>query len=54
MNDYSVMNMDAQPKQNQTLEEVRDLLLEQVELVKQGEFEDWLIPAVIADFKKSD
>lgn len=52
MNDYSVHNFDGTPKQNQTLDEVKDLLLEQIELLKNGEFEDWLIPAVIADFKK--
>ncbi|MFT6866992.1 MAG: zinc protease [Cyclobacteriaceae bacterium] len=50
--DYSVHNFDATPKQNQSLDEVRDLLLGQIELLKKGDFEDWLIPAVIADFKK--
>lgn len=53
MNDYTVHTLYGNPKQNQSLEEVRDLLLEQIELIKKGEFEDWLIPAVIADFKKS-
>ncbi len=50
--DYSIHNFDGTPKQNQSLEEVRDLLLGQIDLLKKGEFEDWLIPAVIADFKK--
>ncbi|WP_258103344.1 pitrilysin family protein [Marinoscillum sp. MHG1-6] len=53
MNDYTVHNFSGRPKPGQTLIEVRDLLLEQIELVKKGEFEDWLMPAVIADFKKS-
>ena len=35
------------PKQDQTLEEVEQLLLEQIELVKAGEFEEWIIPAKI-------
>ncbi|MGL1888417.1 MAG: insulinase family protein [Reichenbachiella sp.] len=51
MNDYSMHFLYGNAKQGQTLEEVKDLILEQIELVKKGEFEDWLIPAVIADFK---
>ncbi|MFT6882683.1 MAG: zinc protease [Marinoscillum sp.] len=53
MNDYSVHTFYGNPKQNQTLEEVRDLILEQIELVKKGAFDDWLLGAVIADFKTS-
>ena len=40
------------PKDDQTLEEVENLLLEQIELVKAGKFDDWILPAVINDFKK--
>ncbi|MEQ8548200.1 MAG: insulinase family protein [Cyclobacteriaceae bacterium] len=54
MNDYTLHTFYGSPKQGQTLEEVRDLLLAQIELVRKGEFEDWLIPAVIADLKKSE
>ena len=53
MNDYTLHTFYGNPKQGQTLDEVKDLILAQIELVKQGQFEDWLIPAVIADFKKS-
>ncbi|MEM9896143.1 MAG: pitrilysin family protein, partial [Bacteroidota bacterium] len=53
LNDYSIHTIYGNAKQNQSLEEVKDLILEQVELLKQGEFDDWLIPAVINDFKKS-
>lgn len=45
--DYSEFGMDGSPKQGQTLEEVRGLLLSELDKVKQGQFEDWLIPAVI-------
>ena len=38
--------------EGQTLEEVEQLLLEQLELVKAGKFEDWILPAIINDFKK--
>ena len=51
MADYSIFQMYGTPKEGQTLEEVRDLLLGQVELLKKGEFEDWLLEAVINNFK---
>jgi len=53
MNDYSVHTLYGNAKQGQSLEEVKDLILEQIELVKKGEFDDWLLSAVITDFKKS-
>lgn len=53
MNDYSTHTIYGNAKQGQSLEEVRDLILEQIELLKKGEFEDWLLDAVITDFKKS-
>ena len=51
MKDYSMHVFYGNPKQGQKLEEVKDLLLGQLELVKKGEFPDWLIPAIINDFK---
>lgn len=47
MKDYSTFAMVGQPKTGQTLEEVQKLLLSQLALVKNGEFEDWLMDAVI-------
>ncbi|MBA9079617.1 M16 family metallopeptidase [Rufibacter quisquiliarum] len=46
-NDYSAHFLSGNPRQGQTLDQVRDLLLQQVELVKKGQFEDWLIPAIV-------
>ncbi|MGI9250384.1 MAG: M16 family metallopeptidase [Pseudohongiellaceae bacterium] len=51
-NDAGTQTLYGSPKQNQTLAEVEQLLLDQIELVKAGEFEDWIIPAIINDFKK--
>ncbi|MPM07450.1 hypothetical protein SDC9_53756 [bioreactor metagenome] len=51
LKDYSVELLFGTPKEGQTLQEVRDLLLGQIEAIKRGEFEDWLIPAIINDFK---
>lgn len=50
-NDYGMHIFYGQAKPGQSLEEVRDILLGQIELVKKGEFEDWLLEAVINDFE---
>jgi predicted Zn-dependent peptidase len=49
--DYSAHVLSGTPKQGQKLEEVKDLLLEQIEKVKKGEFPDWLLSAIITDMK---
>ncbi len=51
-NDYGSQRLWGVPKEGQSLEEVERLLLEQIELVKRGEFEDWILPAIVNDFKK--
>jgi zinc protease len=51
MTDYSVHFMYGLPKQNQTLEEVKDLLLGEIEKIKSGDFDDWLVEAVINNLK---
>ncbi len=53
MQDYSYHGMGARPREGQTLEEVKDLLLSQIELIKEGAFPDWLPAAVITDLKLS-
>ena len=50
--DYSAHILYANPREGQSLEEVRDLLLEQIELLKAGDFEETLIEAIINDYKK--
>lgn len=54
LNDAGVQNLYGVPKQEQTLEEVEQLLLDQLEIIKTGEFEDWIISAIINDFKKNE
>jgi predicted Zn-dependent peptidase len=51
MKDYSAHILSAKPREGQSLDEVGKLLLDQLELVKQGKFPDWLIGAVINDLK---
>ena len=53
LNDYGAQYLWGIPKQGQTLEEVEALLLEQIDLIKEGQFEDWIIPAIVTDFGKS-
>jgi len=49
--DYSFLYLEGTPKEGQTLDEVKDLLLGQLELLKKGEFDDDLLQAVINNFK---
>lgn len=48
---YGYFSIVAVPKETQTLDEAKDLVLEQVELLKKGEFPDWMLTAIINDFK---
>ncbi len=50
--DYSELGLQGTAKEGQTLEQVRDLLLAQLETLKQGKFEDWLIDAVVNDLQQ--
>ncbi len=51
LNDYSSLIFSAKPKEGQTLEELKALLLKEVDKLKRGEFADWLTDAAIANFK---
>ena len=51
MKDYSMLILGGQPKEGQSLEEVRELLLEQVTMMREGEFDEWLMKAIINDYK---
>ncbi|WP_040281837.1 M16 family metallopeptidase [Psychroserpens damuponensis] len=53
LNDYGYHSFDGSPKEGQTLDEVKDLILAQIEKLKKGEFEDWMIDAVVNDLKLS-
>lgn len=53
MKDYGVFNLSATPRQGQTLEEAAKLVLEQIELLKKGAFDDGLLKAIVANNKLS-
>lgn len=50
--DYGYLMLSGNAREGQSLEDVRQLLLEQVELIKKGEFDDWMIDAVVRSNKK--
>ena len=51
-NDFSVGILYGKPRKGQTLEEVREQLLEQIALLKNGAFDEFLVEAVANDYKK--
>ncbi|MEO7175017.1 MAG: insulinase family protein [Saprospiraceae bacterium] len=52
MKDYGVFLMGGTPKQGQTLDEVKQLLLDQLELLKQGKYDEQLVTSIINNTKK--
>jgi zinc protease len=51
--DYGIHFLSAKPKDGQTLAEVETLLLSQIELIKQGKFEPWMLTAIVNNEKKN-
>ena len=52
MNDYGAHFLYGVPKKDQSLKQVEELLLKQIERIKNGDFDPWILNAVINDFKK--
>ncbi len=48
---YGNFSMVIVPKNDQTLDDAKQLLLSQIDLIKKGQFEEWQIPAIINDMK---
>lgn len=53
LNDYSVFAVSGSPKDNQSLEELRGLIVGEIGKLKRGEFSDDLLPSVINNMKLS-
>jgi predicted Zn-dependent peptidase len=49
--DYAAFGLYAKPRQGQSLEDAERLLLGELQKLKNGDFEDWLLPAVIRDLR---
>ncbi len=51
MNDYSTLTLTASNKAGQTLDQAKDILLSQIDLLKKGDFPDWMLEAAINNLK---
>lgn len=54
LKDYGMFLLTGRPKEGQTLEQVRDLLMEQVALVQEGKFDAELLRAIILNEEISE
>ena len=50
--DHSCFLLTGRPKHGQSLEDVQNLLLEQIELLKKGEFDESMIASVVNNYKR--
>jgi len=53
LNDYGCFILGGRPAPGQSLDQLRDLLFEQIDLVKQGKFDEWMLEAAINNSKLS-
>lgn len=52
--DFSSLLLMAKPRDGQSLEEVEKILLQEIDKLRRGDFEDWLLEAVLKDMKLSE
>jgi len=50
--DYGLLYISAAPSQGQSLDEVRKLVINEIENLKKGNFDDDLLPSIVNNFKK--
>lgn len=49
--DYSVFGLYGKPREGQSLEDVKGILLNELDKICRGEFDEWMVEAVITDYK---
>ncbi|MEO6758086.1 MAG: pitrilysin family protein, partial [Saprospiraceae bacterium] len=54
LEDFSSLLLQGKPREGQSLADVEKLLLEQMDMLRNGEFEDWLPQAVVKDMKLAE
>jgi len=54
LNHYGAHVFYGMPREGQSLEEVKGLIINEIEKIKSGDFPDWLLSAVINDFRLSE
>ena len=53
MSDYSAFIMHGAPKQGQSLDEVKDLFLQELQKLRNGEFDEVLLEGILNNYRKS-
>lgn len=51
LRDYGIHEFYVTPRQGQTLDEAKNLILGEIEKIKKGEYDEWLLEAVINDMR---
>jgi len=51
LNDYGMFEMVGMPRDGQSLDEVKDLLMAEIAKIKKGEFDEWLLEAIVNEMK---
>ncbi len=54
LKDHGLLGISGEPKEGQSLEDVEKLILEQVALLRKGEFPDWLLDAAKTEIKLNE
>ncbi|MBQ5690413.1 MAG: insulinase family protein, partial [Alistipes sp.] len=54
LSDAGMVILEGEPKQGQSLEEVRDLLLAEVAKLRKGEFDEALLKSIIANYRRGE
>ncbi len=49
--EYAILGLSARPREGQTLAEVEQLLVEQIPHLRKGNWEPWLLEAVVKDYR---
>jgi predicted Zn-dependent peptidase len=53
LKDYGILYIDGKAKEGQKLEDVKDKILGQIQLLKDGKFDDALLTSIINNYKKT-
>jgi zinc protease len=47
LNDYGIFQLGGTPREGQDMEEIKDLLMGEIDKIKSGDFEEWLLEAIV-------
>lgn len=52
--EHAIHYMEGRPKEGQSLDEVRDLLMQQLDRIARGDFEEWVMQGALNDLRKQE